>query len=122
MARNRHDGWTEQRQRAFIQALAVVGTVNEAAKMAGISRKSAYQLRGRSDAKDFARAWDIAICQGRDRVFDYMIDRAINGVTTFTLKLGGAIEVKNGLDGHLMAAHLKAPVSTSIPAAKGDKR
>jgi hypothetical protein len=110
MARNRHNGWTEERQRQFIMALAVVGSVDAAAKMIQISRKSAYQLRARPEAKSFARAWDIAISAGRARLFDYMMDRAINGVTTITLKLGGAVEVAHGLDGQLVTTQLRAPL------------
>lgn len=109
MARNRHDGWTVERQREFIRALAVVGSVDAAAKMVGMSRKSAYQLRNRPDAKSFARAWDIALSAGRARLFDYMMDRAINGVTTIRLKLGGAVEIGHGMDGQLVAAQLRAP-------------
>jgi hypothetical protein len=110
MLRHRHDGWTEQRQREFIMALSVTGSVEAAAKMIQISRKSAYQLRARPDATSFANAWDTAIASGRSRVFDYLFDRAINGVTTITLKLGGAVEIANGLDRQLVAGHLKAPL------------
>jgi hypothetical protein len=110
MARNRHDGWTTERQEQFIMALAVVGSVDAAAKMIRISRKSAYNLRNRPEAKSFARAWDIAISAGRARLFDYMMDRAINGVTTIQLKIGGAVEIGHGLDGKLITAQLKAPV------------
>ena len=109
MARNRYDGWTPERQRQFIMALAVVGSVDAAAKMIQISRNSAYKLRNREDAKSFARAWDIALSSGRARLFDYMMDRAINGVTTITLKLGGAVEIGHGLDGQLVTAQLRGP-------------
>jgi hypothetical protein len=78
--------------------------------MVRISRKSAYALRNRPDAKSFAGAWDVAIASGRARMFDYLMDRALNGVTTLRLKLGGAVEISNGLDGHLVAGHLKSPM------------
>jgi hypothetical protein len=128
MARNRHDGWTVERQREFIRALAVVGSVDAAAKMVGMSRKSAYQLRNRPDAISFAHAWNVAISTGRARIFEYLMDRSLNGVTTFTLKLGGAIEIGHGLDRQLIAGHLKAPVpgenrfAGSRSAHKGDIR
>jgi hypothetical protein len=110
MARSRYDGWTPERQRQFIMALAVVGSVDAAAKMISISRKSAYNLRSRPEAKSFARAWDIAISAGRARLFDYMMDRAINGVTTIQLKLGGAVEIGHGMDGKLVTAQLTSPL------------
>jgi hypothetical protein len=109
MARNRHDGWTEARQRQFLRALMATGTVGAAARMVGMSRKSAYQLRTRTGAESFARAWDGAIETGRARIFDYQMERAFNGTTTITLRLGGAVEIGHGLDGRLVASSFKAP-------------
>jgi Acetyltransferase (GNAT) domain len=111
MTRVRSDGWTDVRQQQFVQALSVTGSVDAATKMVRMSRKSAYQLRGRPDAASFAEAWDIAIETGRARVFDYLMERALNGVTTIRLKLGGAVEIGHGLDRHLVASHMKAPVA-----------
>lgn len=110
LARTRHDGWTPERQRAFLTALAATGTASAAAKMVGMSRKSAYALRARADAGSFADAWDKAISFGRARMFDSMMERAMNGVTTFTLRMGGAVDIRHGPDGHLMAAYLKSPL------------
>jgi hypothetical protein len=75
--------------------------------MVGMSRKSAYTLRARAGAESFAAAWDHAISCGRDRIFDTMMERALNGVTTFTLRMGGAVDIRHGPDGQLVAAHLK---------------
>jgi hypothetical protein len=110
MLRNRHDGWTAERQRMFIMALSVTGQVEAACKMSRISRKSAYALRNRPDAQNFVWAWDVAIQSGRARLFDYLMERAINGTTTITLKRGGAVEIDNGLDGKLVAGFLKSPM------------
>jgi hypothetical protein len=110
MQRNRHDGWTVSRQQEFIMALAVLGQVEAACKMLRISRKSAYALRQRPEARSFSIAWDVALASGRARMFDYLMDRALNGVTTIKLKVGGAIEIDNGLDRKLVASHLKAPL------------
>ena len=110
MQRNRHDGWTAERQQMFIMALSVTGQVEAACKMIRISRKSAYALRARDDAKNFAWAWDVAIASGRARLFDYLMDRALNGVTTITLKTGGAVEIGHGMDGKLVAAQLTSPL------------
>ena len=41
----RTDGWTEEKQRRFIETLADTGLVNVAAKAVGMSRESAYRLR-----------------------------------------------------------------------------
>jgi Fe-S cluster biogenesis protein NfuA len=64
MLRNPHDGWTPERQQQFVMALAVVGSVDAAARMIRISRKSAYQLRSREPARSFAWAWDVAVASG----------------------------------------------------------
>lgn len=56
--RARKDGWTADRQRAFIAALAETGSINEAARAAGMSREGAYRLRRRRGAESFAAAWD----------------------------------------------------------------
>ncbi|HEY0622217.1 hypothetical protein [Sphingomonas sp.] len=80
-ASNRRDGWTPRRQRDFIIALALAGTVQRAAKAVGMSRQSAYALRERPDAASFAAAWDMALQLGYDRVFGQAMDRAMNGIT-----------------------------------------
>jgi hypothetical protein len=41
----RHDGWTPDRQRAFIEALADTGSVSRAAAMVNMASVGAYQLR-----------------------------------------------------------------------------
>jgi hypothetical protein len=79
--RCRHDGWTPERQRAFIAALAASGVVAQAAKAVGMGVTSAYNLRRREGAESFARAWDKAECAARDRALAFVIDQAMNGVT-----------------------------------------
>ncbi|WP_187336470.1 hypothetical protein [Novosphingopyxis iocasae] len=59
--RDRHDGWTLARQRAFIAALADLGSVSRAAASVGISARSAYRLKRRDDAASFSKAWDRAL-------------------------------------------------------------
>lgn len=80
-ASKRHDGWTPERQRGFIQALAQVGIVAWAAEVVGMSRKSAYALLKRAGpGSAFARAWREAQAMGRSRVRFTAIDRALHGV------------------------------------------
>lgn len=54
--RYRHDGWTPDRQLAFIETLSGCGCVDEAARGVGMSRNSAYALRRRPDAQAFRLA------------------------------------------------------------------
>ncbi|MBX7500811.1 hypothetical protein K3181_05095 [Qipengyuania sp. YG27] len=58
--RPRHDGWTKEKQRRFIEVLADTGLVGAACKEVGMSRASAYRLRRAAHAGAFARAWELA--------------------------------------------------------------
>jgi hypothetical protein len=109
LQRHRHDGWTPERQRAFIQVLTVTGQVSTACRAVGMSRKAAYKLLERPDAESFARAWQAALTEGRQRMLDQLMARTINGVTTIMVKAGGAVEIGHGPDGRLMAGFLKSP-------------
>jgi hypothetical protein len=77
--RRRHDGWTDDRQRDFIAALAACGSVSAAARHVGMTARSAYRLLDSAGATDFARAWDVAIAQGVDRTRSDALSRALNG-------------------------------------------
>ncbi len=77
--RARHDGWTAQRQRAFIEALAECAVVSVAARMVGMSARSAYKLRKRPEAASFSDAWDRALEIGRLQLIDRAVDHATNG-------------------------------------------
>ena len=109
LARVRHDGWTPERQRRFLIALAAMGTVDSAAQAVGMSRISAYKLKKRSDAESFAAEWDRAVGYGRDMLFDYAMERAINGVTTVRMRLGGAFEFEQGRDSKQIMKVLRVP-------------
>lgn len=58
--RPRIDGWTPERQRAFIAALARSGSVARACALVGLSRRSAYKLRDHPGGQSFRLAWDAA--------------------------------------------------------------
>ena len=70
-------GWSAERQRIFIEALAETGTVHLAARSAGLSARSAYGLRVRS--VPFAAAWDAAQQLAVGRLSALAFDRAIHG-------------------------------------------
>ena len=78
--RPRHDGWTAEKQIAFIETLAATKCVDEACRRVGMSDTSAYELRGRPCGAAFARAWELALEVKLDRLEDSAIDRSINGV------------------------------------------
>ena len=77
--RYRHDGWTPERQKAFIEALADTGSVSRAAAMANMTPESAYYLRRQKGAESFRRAWEAALDFGVARMKDIAFERAITG-------------------------------------------
>ena len=75
----RHDGWTPERQKAFIEALADTGCVSRAARMVNIAQANAYALRRAPGAEGFRRAWDAALDFGLKRLKDIAFERATEG-------------------------------------------
>jgi hypothetical protein len=59
--RVRHDGWTVERQEAFLKALAVCGCITDACRTVGMSRQSAHNLYNHPAATAFRRAFDAAL-------------------------------------------------------------
>jgi hypothetical protein len=80
--RARLDGWTAERQVAFIEALAESACVAEACRSVGMSERSAYALRARADAVSFRSAWVTALDYALRRLSDAVLSRAVNGVAT----------------------------------------
>ena len=76
----RYDGWTAERQRAFIAALAETGSVKAAAKRINMSYEGAYYLRRQPGADGFRAAWIAALDHGVQRLADIAVERAIEGV------------------------------------------
>ena len=75
----RHDGWTPERQRSFIEALADTGNVRRAAAMVNMSPEGAYYLRRQPEAASFAAAWSAALDHGVQRMKDIAFERAVEG-------------------------------------------
>ena len=75
----RHDGWTAAKQVAFVEALAASGCVREACAAVGMSAKSAYALRMRTEAQQFRMAWEAALDLAVRRIGDECFSRALHG-------------------------------------------
>ena len=78
-ARRRRIGWDAERQRAFIAILARLPSVGRAARAVGMSRRSAYRLLDKPGAEQFAKAWDMALDFGMDRLRGSSIARCLDG-------------------------------------------
>ena len=86
--RRRRDGWTAERQRAFIQALAETGCVSEACAEVGITPRSAQRLALRPDAASFAQAWDAAQQAASRRAISLLYEYATHGMVETVWKNG----------------------------------
>ena len=75
----RRNGWTAQRQRAFLCALAETGSVSVACKSAGITARSAYRLRVDPRGEVFAAAWDQALYVATNALTLLAFERASKG-------------------------------------------
>jgi hypothetical protein len=76
----RVDGWSLDKQAAFLRALSATHSVSEAAKSVGRSRQSAYRLRSRLKGQPFDLAWEVAFHHSYDVLAHAALDRALNGV------------------------------------------
>lgn len=93
--RRRRHGWTEERQRAFIAALARCGSVSAAAKEVGLTARSAYRLLDAPGAEGFARAWDVAVDEGLARLRANALERALHGGFVGVYRRGKLVRVEH---------------------------
>lgn len=110
-------GWSVEKQRAFIVALADTGCVSHAAQAVGRSRQSAYQLRNRAPRSIFALAWDVAIDLGRKRLFDIALEHAIEGREVPVWYKGEQVGTRRVYNDRLTAfllAHKRAPAHPAL--------
>ena len=112
--RPRHDGWTEEKQRRFIEVLADTGLVGLAAREVGMTRASAYRLRRAAHAGAFARAWDRARELAGALIEDIAFERAIEGVEVETFdghgELAGTRTVHNDRLLTFLLRHLRPEI------------
>lgn len=71
--------WSPTNQRAFLEHLAIVGSVTLAAKHVGMSTRAAYDLKLRRDGAAFKLGWAAAVLIARERLGDDLLERAIHG-------------------------------------------
>ena len=94
----RHDGWTPERQRAFIAALADTGCISRACRYVNMSAEGAYYLRRQAGSESFRRAWEAALDLGVQRLKDELYERALEGQLSPVFvggKLKGFRRIKN---------------------------
>jgi hypothetical protein len=89
--RERHDGWTPERQRDFVEALADTGSVRAAAHAVNMAPEGAYQLRRHPEAQEFRKAWEAALRLGVQQLEDVAMDRARYGVEVPVYHFGAVV-------------------------------
>ncbi len=114
----REQSWTRERQVVFLQALAASQSVSEAARAAGMSRQSAYALRGRLKGQPFDRAWQAALQSRIDTLAEAALDRALNGVEVPHFYKGELIHTSRKYDERLTLALLAMREKLRPPPAQ----
>jgi hypothetical protein len=77
--RSRHDGWTAERQIAFVEKLADCNSISAACKHVGMSRESVRKLRRRPCGRAFRDACDAALDCGYADIEESAMERSRNG-------------------------------------------
>ena len=99
---NRYDGWTPERQRAFIDALADFGSVKAAAHAVNMTPEGAYLLRRHPEAGDFRKAWEAALNLGVQRLEDVAMERALHGVEVPVYHFGAVVGTRRVYNDRLL--------------------
>ncbi|SEI86304.1 hypothetical protein SAMN05428950_101411 [Sphingomonas sp. OV641] len=105
--KHRHDGWTAERQRGFIHALAETGSVKAAARRIGKTTEGAYHLRRQPEAESFRAAWEAALASGVQRLTDIAMERAMEGVPVPVFHKGEQVGERRWYNDRLLMFMLK---------------
>uniref|UniRef100_UPI000833C0CD hypothetical protein n=1 Tax=Sphingomonas sp. CCH9-E2 TaxID=1768776 RepID=UPI000833C0CD len=97
----RYDGWTPEKQKRFLTALARGHNVTKACAIVGMSRSTAYALRDSARGAAFALGWKAAQLRARDSLADELMDRAFNGVRESVTGDDGRITTRHRYDNQL---------------------
>ncbi|WP_370030153.1 hypothetical protein [Qipengyuania mesophila] len=104
-----------ERQVAFLEALAVTGSVRAAARRVKVSHQTCYRARRSSAA--FGRAWDAALVVARGAAEAKLADLAMNGVVEEVWYHGDLIGQRRRFSDRLLLAHL-----ARLDRMRGDER
>lgn len=84
------NGWTEKRERRFLDHLAA--TCNVSASLREVGATAALVYRHRQKSAQFRAAWDHALSEGYARLEAMLLDRALNGRRVTVERAGKMIE------------------------------
>jgi hypothetical protein len=127
--RPRHDGWTPERQIAFIEKLADTNSVTAACKHVGMSRESVRKLRRHPCGRAFRDAYDAALDVGYAEVEEAAAERSRNGVARPIFYKGEQVGEWRHFDERLTMfllrfrrRHRFGPEADSLPCPPADIR
>ena len=103
----RHDGWTPERQRGFIEALSDTGSVKAAAHAVNMTPEGAYYLRRQPGAEGFRAAWEAALGHGVRRLADVGLERALHGVEVPVYHFGAVVGTRRVYNDRLLMFYLR---------------
>lgn len=118
-SRKRRAGWSAERQRIFLGALAETGSVHLASAAARLTARSAHRLRARS--QEFAAAWATAEQLAAGRLAALAFDRAIHGRIEQTWR-GGDLISERRLPSDQLLMWLLARLDPQRFAAPSERR
>lgn len=128
-SRKRIAGWTAERQRKFIEQVALTGNIGDACALVGLSSTSFYNLCSKPGADSFVKACDAArVLSAASRGAAIAWDRAINGRVERFYKDGELVMERRVPSDYLLTWLLARldPLTFGSPAAKahalGDPR
>jgi hypothetical protein len=102
----RRDGWTRERVRIFLEAIAQGATIAGAAAAAGMSKASAYAFRNSARGRAFNVGWDAAYLLARRQLADEVMSRALHGCVDVLTRGGEIVGERHRHDNRLAMAVL----------------
>ena len=119
--RKRRVGWTAERQRKFVEQVALTWNIGDACVSVGLSSTSFYNLCSKPGAESFARACDAArVLSASSRGSAIAWDRAVNGRVERFYKNGELVMERRIPSDYLLTWLLARldPLTFGSPAAK----
>ena len=101
------NGWSVERQRAFLETLAQSGYVERAAGLVGMTRQGAYAFRQTPAGRAFDLAWDAALMLARQRMIDETYQLAFEGSIEQIYRDGKLVQEKRKRDPKMMLATIE---------------
>ena len=114
--RQRHDGWTPERQQRFIEALADKGSVKAAAHAVNMTPEGAYLLRRHPEAASFRKAWEHALSLGVQQLEDAGLERALHGQQVPVYSYGKIIGTRTVYNDRLLMFYLRNRAASRFSA------